>query len=170
MRARCQPAHIDLVEAGGGRVELSVAGCPYTVPSRLPDPRRLVVPTRPVVVRAASRTPWRPPRLGSPQLHHPPCNERAASPAITAERFSALYVPCPTSTSPHPAGMQHDPPEHHADRASRCNRRDVTIRANARRTPANPRRTSTSLKTSGKRAPPPVTAKKASSAHACGVA
>src|SRR5258708_22018189 len=32
----------------------------YTFPSCLPDPSRLVVPTRPVVVRAASRPPLRP--------------------------------------------------------------------------------------------------------------
>src|SRR5215217_1009718 len=33
----------------------------YTFSSRLPDPRRLAVPTRPVVVRTASHPPRRPP-------------------------------------------------------------------------------------------------------------
>jgi hypothetical protein len=55
---RCRPAHIHQV--GAGRLLKGVQALVhlrYAFPSCLPDPVRLVVPARPVVVRAASRPP-----------------------------------------------------------------------------------------------------------------
>jgi len=50
---RCEPAHIHQLGAGGRITGLWHWFLSYTFSSRLPDPGRLVVPTRPVVVRAA---------------------------------------------------------------------------------------------------------------------
>ena len=58
--AHCFPAHIHQVGAGSTlkRVQPLVHSR-YASPSRLPDPGRLAVPARPVVVRAASHPPQR---------------------------------------------------------------------------------------------------------------
>ena len=55
----CTPAHIHQVGAGSSLTERRHWFLSYTFPSRLPDPHRLAVPARPVVVRAASRPPRR---------------------------------------------------------------------------------------------------------------
>src|SRR3954454_3458547 len=58
VRACCCPAHIHQVGAGSTLEGVQpLVHSRYASPPRLPDPGRLVVPTRPVVVRAASRPP-----------------------------------------------------------------------------------------------------------------
>ena len=52
---RCNPAQIRQVRAGGTLEGLSHWLLAHTFPSCLPDPGRLTVPTRPVVVGAACR-------------------------------------------------------------------------------------------------------------------
>src|SRR5436305_594078 len=53
----CTPAHIHQVGAGSSLTERRHWFLSYTFPSRLPDPHRLAVPARPVVVRAAPALP-----------------------------------------------------------------------------------------------------------------
>ena len=58
--AHCCPAHIHQVGAGSTLEGVQpLVHSRYASLSRLPDPGRLAVPTRPVVVRAASRPPLR---------------------------------------------------------------------------------------------------------------
>src|ERR1039458_3207675 len=54
---RCEPAHIHQLRADGRITGLWHWFLSYTFSSRLPDPGRLAVPTRPVVVRAAPTLP-----------------------------------------------------------------------------------------------------------------
>jgi hypothetical protein len=79
---RCCPAHIHQVGAGSDRLRgFNHWFLAYTFPSCLPSPGRLVVPTRPVVVRAAPALPGAS-REGLPSASPACCDRPTVGPFI----------------------------------------------------------------------------------------
>ena len=78
--ARCNPAHIRQIRAGGLllRGVQPLVHFRYAFPSRLPDPDHLAVLARPGFVRAAVHPHPRPRRSGCPQLQPVRCDELMA--------------------------------------------------------------------------------------------
>src|SRR5205823_791296 len=85
----CTPAHIHQVGAGSSLTERRHWFLSYTFPSRLPDPHRLAVPARPVVVRAASRPPRRLPGQTALSFNPAAATARRRSPLTPARSHRA---------------------------------------------------------------------------------
>ena len=103
--ARCNPAHIRQIRAGGFvlRGVQPLVHFRYAFPSRLPDPDHLAVLARPVVVRAAVHPHPRPRGSGCPQLQPVRCDELMAVSfhhRKVQERLVALEIANPQLVRP----------------------------------------------------------------------